>query len=69
MIKVYRINLKYKIVPTQRESFSYIEFIRVKPDEDIGEVIISIKERMFYDFDNSPLIEGVTYSMISEIDQ
>jgi hypothetical protein len=61
--KVYRISLPYKVVKTQRENSMYHEYVRVRDNETIDQVILSVKETMFYDFVNAPLIEGVHYHL------
>lgn len=63
-MSIYRIALKYKIVNTCRDYTHWIEYVKVQDCEEISDVIISLKERMFYEFDNSPIIEGVTYQKI-----
>lgn len=60
---VYRISLPYKAVKTSVQLSIYHEYVRVYEDESIEEVIKWIKEKMFYDFTDAPLIEGVNYSL------
>lgn len=60
-MKIYRIQLNYRLLG---DLLPFIEYVRVKDDESIEEVINSVKERLYYEWDNAPLIEGVTYSLV-----
>lgn len=60
---IYRISLPYKAVKSSVQLSLYHEYVRVYEDETIEEVIKWVKEKMFYDFSNAPLIEGVNYSL------
>lgn len=67
MRRVYKIALRYKIIPTSRDYFNFVETVVVNPEEDIDDVIIALKERLYYAWEDAPIIEGVTYHLLNEI--
>jgi hypothetical protein len=60
-MKVYKVVMKYVLCG---ESFPFVESVRVRDDENIDDVIIALKERLFYDWDSSPVITEIIYQQV-----
>lgn len=63
-MEIYKVTLKYRIIPSVRDTFDYVLYVKVQPDEELSDVVTHLKEHLYYEWDNAPLIEGVSYHKI-----